>query len=59
MNDQRKFDARSRVPEAGDLAQPRGMGWGGIWKGVQMEGTHAYSWLIRVDVWQKPSQYCK
>ena len=23
------------------------------------EGTHAYSWMIHVDVWQKPTQYCK
>jgi len=21
-------------------------------------GAHAYLWLIHVDVWQKPSQYC-
>ena len=21
-------------------------------------GTHVYLWLIYVDVWQKPSQYC-
>ena len=24
-----------------------------------MEGTQVYLWLIRVDVWQKPTQYCK
>ena len=23
-----------------------------------MVGTHVYLWPIRVDVWQKPSQYC-
>ena len=23
------------------------------------EGTYAYLWLIHVDVWQKPAQYCK
>ena len=22
-------------------------------------GTHGHSWLIHVDVWQKPLQYCK
>ena len=22
-------------------------------------GTHICPWLIRVDVWQKPTQYCK
>ena len=26
---------------------------------VQDEGDHVYPWLIHVDVWQKPSQYCK
>jgi len=23
------------------------------------EGTYEYLWLIHVDVWQKPAQYCK
>ena len=23
------------------------------------EGTYVYLWLILVDVWQKPTQYCK
>ena len=23
------------------------------------EGTCVYLWLIHVDVWQKPTQYCK
>ena len=22
-------------------------------------GTHVHLWLIHVDVWQKPPQYCK
>ena len=22
------------------------------------EGTYVYLWLIHVDVWQKPTQYC-
>ena len=26
---------------------------------VQNEGTYVYLWLIHVDVWQKPIQYCK
>ena len=25
----------------------------------EREGTHGYLWLIHVDVWQKPMQYCK
>ena len=24
-----------------------------------MRRTHVYLWLIHVDVWQKPPQYCK
>ena len=31
------------------------MGWGRRFK---REGTYVYLWLIHVDVWQKPSQYC-
>ena len=23
------------------------------------EGTYGYLWLIHVDIWQKPAQYCK
>ena len=23
------------------------------------EGTYAYPWLIHIDLWQKPSQYCE
>ena len=23
------------------------------------EGKYVYFWLIHIDVWQKPSQYCK
>ena len=29
---------------------------GGRFKG---EETYVYLWLIRVDVWQKPTQHCK
>ena len=36
-------------------------GWcgeGGGWE-VQEGGTYIYLWLIHVDVWQKPSEYCE
>ena len=35
-----------------------GMGWavGGRFK---RERTYIYLWLIHVDMWQKPTQYCK
>jgi len=34
------------------------MGWqvGGKFK---REKTYEYLWLIHVDIWQKPTQYCK
>ena len=28
-------------------------------RSVRREGTYVYLWLVHVDVWQKPSQYCK
>ena len=34
---------------AGALVGPGGMGW----------GIHVTPWLIHVNVWQKPLQYCK
>ena len=43
---------------AGTLGRPRGMGWGGG-RGVLEWGTHVNPWLIHVNVWQKPLQYCK
>ena len=43
----------------GALYQPRGVGWGGSWEGVQEGGTYEYLWLIHVEVWQKPTQYGK
>ena len=33
-------------------------GEGGGW-GVQDGVLHVHLWLIHVDVWQKPPQYCK
>jgi len=36
-------------------------GWDGegYVRGHQDGGTHVHPWLIHVDVWQKPPQYCK
>ena len=31
----------------------------GGWDGGSGWGTHVHPWLIHVDVWQKPLQYCK
>ena len=37
---------------------PEGCDGEGGGRGVQ-DGEHMYSWLIHVNVWQKPPQYCK
>ena len=36
-------------------------GWDGEGgrRGIQGWGTYAHLWLIHVNVWQKPLQYCK
>ena len=34
-------------------------GWDGVGGRFKREGTYVYLWLIHVDVWQKPTQYCK
>ena len=33
------------------------MGWE-VGRRFKWKGTHVYLWLIHVDVWQKPTQYC-
>ena len=48
-----------QVLGAGALGWPRGMRWGGRWEGGSGWGTYVNPWLIHVNVWQKPLQYCK
>ena len=48
-----------QVLGAGALGWPKGMGWGGRWEGGSRWGTQVNPWLIHVNVWQKPLQYCK
>ena len=48
-----------QVLRAGALGRPRGMGWGGRREWGLGWGTHVNPWLIHVNVWQKPLQYCK
>ena len=43
----------------GALGRPRGIGWRGRWEGGLGWGTHVNPWLIHVNVWQNPLQYCK
>ena len=38
---------------------PEGWDGEGGGRGFRMGGTHVRPWLIHVDVWQKPPQYCK
>ena len=46
-----------QVLGAGALGRPREMGWRGRWEGGLGWETHVNSWLIHVNVWQKPLQY--
>ena len=48
-----------QVLRAGELGRPRGKGWGERWEGGSGWGTHVNPWLIHINVWQKPLQYCK
>ena len=41
------------------LRRPRGMGWTGRREVGSGWGTHVNPWLIHVNIWQKPLQYCK
>ena len=43
----------------GALGRPRRMRWRGRQEGGSGWGTHVNPWLIHVNVWQKPLQYCK
>ena len=45
--------------QGGALGRHRGMGWGGRREGGPGWGTHVNPWLIHVNVWQKPLQYCE
>ena len=43
----------------GALGRPRGIGWRGRWEGGSGWGIHVTPWLIHVNIWQNPLQYCK
>ena len=49
----------SQVLGPGAVGRPRGIRWRGRWEGGLGWGIHVYPWLIHVNVWQKPLQYCK
>ena len=48
-----------QVLRAGALGRTGGMGWRGRWEGGSGWGTYVNPWLIHVNAWQKPLQYCK
>ena len=48
-----------QVLMAGALGRPRRMGWGRRREGGSGWGPHVNPWLIHVNVWQKPLQYCR
>ena len=47
----------TRGTQTGTLQQPRGVGGGEMGGSLKMQGTELTH--IRVDVWQKPTQFCK
>ena len=48
-----------KVLGPGALGRPRGIGWRGRWEGGSGWGIRVNPWLIHVNVWQNPLQYCK
>ena len=44
---------------AQSLGRPRGIEWRGRWEAELGWGIHVNPWLIHVNVFQKPLQYCK
>ena len=50
---------RETVIRAGTPGRPRGIGLGGRRERGLGWGTYVNPWLIHVNVWQNPLQYCK
>ena len=51
-------DSMRQALGPGALGRPRGIRWRGRWEGGSGWGTHVNPWLIHVNVWQNPLQYC-
>ena len=45
--------------QTGTLYQPRGVGWGERWEGGSEGGEICIPMADHVDVWQKPTKFCK
>ena len=50
---------RDKCLELAHWEDPEGSGGDGGWGGGWGWGTHVNPWLIHVNIWQKPLQYCK
>ena len=48
-----------KVLGPGPLGRAKAIGLRGRWEGGLGWGTHVNPWLIHVNAWQKPLQYCK
>ena len=48
-----------QVLRPGALGRAKGIGLRERWEGGSGWGTHVTPWLIHVNLWQKPLQYCK
>ena len=54
-----KVGCMRQVLGPGALGRPRGIRWRGRWEGGSGYRIHVNPWLIHVNVWHKPLQYCK
>ena len=56
---QSRFDAWDKVLGPVHWDDPEGWDGERRWEGDSGWGTHVYLWLIHVNLWPKPLQYCK
>ena len=56
---QARFNAWDRVLRTGALRWPWGIGWNGEGGDGEVQDGEFMSWLIHVNMWKKPIQYCK
>ena len=59
IDSQREFAVWLRKLKQGLCINLEGWDGGEMGGRFKREETYVYLWLIHVDVWQKPTQYCK
>ena len=59
IDHQPRLDAWDKCSDLVHWEDREGSGGEGGWRGESGWGTHVNPWLIHVNVWQKPLQYCK